>query len=85
MSWITTNIRFPEEDYMKLKLLAAQKRVSLASILRDTVKKVVLRETVGDKEKILTELNRIADIIGKRTGKKWDSVKALREVRYHGS
>ena len=37
MNWITTNIRFPEEEYMELKMEAAKKRKSVAAIIRERV------------------------------------------------
>jgi len=37
MNYITTNIRIPEEDYLKLKAEAAKKRKSLAAIIREKI------------------------------------------------
>lgn len=37
MNWIATNIRFPEELYMELKLEAAKTRKSVAQIVRERV------------------------------------------------
>jgi len=45
-NYIVTNIRLPEEDYLKLKEEAAKKRTSLAA---------VIREKVGSKKKISRE------------------------------
>lgn len=39
MNWVTTNIRFPEDMYMKLKIEAAQKRKSVASLIREKIQK----------------------------------------------
>jgi len=38
MNWITTNIRFPEDDYMELKMTAAMSRKSIAEIVRERVR-----------------------------------------------
>lgn len=34
MSWITTNIRLPEDLYMDLKMKAARERKSVAAVIR---------------------------------------------------
>ena len=34
MNWITTNIRFPEDMYMELKIEAARRRMSVAAVIR---------------------------------------------------
>lgn len=45
-NFVVTNIRLPEEDYLRLKEEAAKKRTSLAA---------VIREKVGKKDKISKE------------------------------
>lgn len=35
MNYITTNIRLPEDDYLKLKSEAARKRKSFAAVVRE--------------------------------------------------
>ena len=45
-NYVVTNIRFTEEDYLRLKEEAAQKRTSLSAIVR---------EKVGGKKKISKE------------------------------
>ena len=37
MNFVTTNIRLPEEDYLRLKEEAAKKRISLAAVIREKV------------------------------------------------
>ena len=37
MNWITTNIRFPEDLYMELKIEAAKRRISLAALIRERI------------------------------------------------
>lgn len=38
-NYVTTNIRLPEEDYLRLKEEAAKKRMSLSAVIRDKVGK----------------------------------------------
>ena len=85
MNWITTNIRFSEDEYMRLKLFSAKKRISLSAIVRQAVKKVALGQRGSSKVEAMRKLDRVAEIISKRVGKNWDSTKALREIRYHGT
>jgi len=80
MNYVTTNIRIPEEDYLRLKTEAVNKRTSLSGIIREKI-------GVGDKmrskievEKLMAETRKLA----KRNAlllKGWDSLKALREIR----
>lgn len=37
MNYVTTNIRLSEEDYLRLKQEAAQKRTSLSAVIRERV------------------------------------------------
>lgn len=37
MNYVTTNIRLPEEDYLRLKAEAAKKRESLAAVIRKKI------------------------------------------------
>lgn len=59
MNWITTNIRFPEDLYMELKMQAARERRSVAEIVRERVvkKKITKKENV---EKFMSELDKVA-------------------------
>lgn len=36
-NYVTTNIRLPEEDYLKLKEEAAKRRTSLSAVIREKV------------------------------------------------
>lgn len=79
MNYITTNIRLPEEDYLKLKTEAARKRKSLAAVIRE---KITTGKSLNqaDIEEIMDDL----DMVAKRNAKKlkgWDSLQALREIR----
>lgn len=45
-NFITTNIRLPEEDYLRLKEEASRRRISLSAIIRDKVgEKKLSKET----------------------------------------
>lgn len=48
-NYVVTNIRLPEEDYLRLKEEAAKKRKSLSAVIRDKVTK----KKPDDYEKIL--------------------------------
>lgn len=37
MNYVTTNIRLPEEDYLRLKAEAAKRRESLAAVIRQKI------------------------------------------------
>lgn len=79
MNFVTTNIRLPEEEYIKLKAEAARKRKSLAAVIRE---KITTDKNLNqaDIEEIMDDLDRVA----KRNAKKlkgWDSLKALKEIR----
>lgn len=47
-NYVVTNIRLPEEDYLRLKEAAARKRKSLSAIIREKVgsKKVSKRDRI---------------------------------------
>lgn len=80
MNYVTTNIRLPEDDYLKLKAEAAKKRKSLSAVIRE---KVGVKDQTFSKskvEKFMRELDKIAESNAKKL-KGWDSLKALREIR----
>lgn len=85
MNWIATNIRFPEDEYMQLKLISAQKRESLSSLVRNAVKKTVLKKTKPNAKKIMAKVDRISKALSKSIPENWDTVKVIREMRRHGS
>lgn len=37
MNYVVTNVRLPEDDYLRLKAEAAKKRTSLAGIIREKI------------------------------------------------
>lgn len=81
MNYVTTNIRIPEDDYMRLKEEAAKNRKSFSAVVRERIRS---RHKVGSKaevKKIMAETEKLAKEISKYT-KGFDSVKALREIRY---
>ena len=87
MNWISTNIRFPEDQYRKLKIKAAKERKSLAKIVREATSKNLSEDRakkrkIKDVDKFMKELEKIAKANAKYT-KGFDSVKALREIRYN--
>lgn len=47
MNYVTTNIRIPEEDYLRLKEEAAKKRTSLSAVVRE---KIGSRKKISSKE-----------------------------------
>lgn len=80
MNFVTTNIRLPEEEYIKLKAEAAEKRKSLAAIIRD---KIIPSQSLSeaDVDKMMNDLDRLARRNAKKL-KGWNSLKALREIRH---
>lgn len=78
MNYVTTNIRIPEEDYLRLKAEAAKSRKSFAAIVREKI------EVKKQKEESPEEILRQTRILAKKNAKVlkgWDSLKALREIR----
>lgn len=92
MNWIATNIRFPEDQYMKLKMKAAKERKSVAAVIREATNNTAeernpsQEESEQDREKrvkeFMKDVEKIAKGNSKYVPKGFDSVKALREIRY---
>ena len=86
MNWISTNIRFPEDQYRKLKIKALKERKSLAKVVREATSKVISeekpRKRIRDVKKFMKELEKLAIANSKEVGKDFDFTKALREMRY---
>lgn len=87
MNWVSTNIRFPEDQYRKLKIKAAKERKSLAKVVREATTKVIeTRQVPKEKHKntnrLVKEFRRLAKINSKYVPKGFNWVKALREMRY---
>lgn len=68
-NFVVTNIRLPEEDYLRLKEEAAKKRTSLSA---------VIREKVGGRKKISKE-DRINMLLNLRTD--WFTEKDYQEYK----
>ncbi len=83
MNYVTTNIRISEEDYLRLKAEAAKNRKSLSAVIRDKIGSTEEKYSETQAESLLAELDSIAQKNAKYT-KGFDSVKALREIRYKG-
>ena len=80
MNWITTNIRFPEEEYLELKMEALRHRKSVAQLIRERVfEKKVSKEK--NTEKLMRELDKVASENAKVLKGKSLS-KLLIEMRY---
>ena len=54
MNYVTTNIRLPEEDYLRLKEEAAKKRTSPSAVIREKVCKK--KKTPENYAKVLASL-----------------------------
>lgn len=80
MNYVTTNIRLPEKDYLRLKNEAVKRRKSLAAIIREKVAADELPHSNDEIKKIMAEL----DVIAKNNGKKLkgrSGAKIIREMR----
>lgn len=83
MNYVTTNIRLPEESYLKLKEEAFSKRKSLAAIIRGKISATQGKRSKAEIERFLSERDQLAKELGKKL-KGFDVVKALREMRDEG-
>jgi len=81
MNYITTNIRISEEDYLNLKAEAAKNRKSLSAIIREKIGSAGQMHSEAEVKSLLEDLDKVAKENAKYT-KGFDSVKALREIRY---
>lgn len=86
MNWVSTNIRFPEDQYRKLKIKAAKERKSLAKVVREATSRITIKEEKPKKkiniEKFMKELRKLAKENSKYVPKGFSWVKAIREMRY---
>ncbi len=82
MNYVTTNIRLEEEDYLRLKAEAAKRRMSLSAIVREKVKGKKQVTSKAKVSRLMEEIRKIAQENAKVTVG-FDSVKALREIRYN--
>lgn len=82
MNYVTTNIRIPEDEYLRLKAEAALRRKSFASLIREKIGAERIARSKDEVEKLMKRARAIAKKNAKYT-KGFDSVKALREIRYN--
>ena len=80
MNYVTTNVRIPEADYLRLKAEAAQKRISFSAVVRNKIG-AVRKRSPEETEELISEFDKIAKKLGKKL-KGFDIVAALREMRY---
>lgn len=83
MNYVTTNIRLPEESYLKLKEEAFAKRKSLAAVIREKINIKEGKWSNTEIERLLSERDQLAKKLAKKL-KGFDIVKALREMREEG-
>ncbi|MEK7592636.1 MAG: hypothetical protein AAB508_04570 [Patescibacteria group bacterium] len=79
MNYITTNIRIPEDDYLRLKQEAAMLRKSLSHVVRMRLR-ITAPKRLDRAERLLEE----TDAFAKRVSKKLsaiDSVSVIRKMR----
>lgn len=81
-NYVTTNIRISEEDYLRLKAEAARKRQSLSAVVREKIGEKEKTRSKEEVAKFMAEIKKLGRENAKYT-KGFDSVKALREIRYH--
>ncbi len=78
MNYVTTNIRIPEEDYLRLKIEAVKKRRSLSAVIRSKISgKKIKQKTPGE---LMSEIRKHA-LENAKYLEGFDSLKALREIR----
>jgi predicted CopG family antitoxin len=83
MNYVTTNIRIAEDDYLRLKAEAAKSRKSLSGVIREKLSAEESPRSSEEVAKIMLETEKLAQRNARYT-KGFDSVKALREIRYEG-
>lgn len=80
-NYVTTNIRIPEKDYLRLKEEAAKRRKSLAEIIRDRISEK--RPYAKSRQDLVKKIRKHA-VQNARYLEGVDIVKVLREMRYSG-
>lgn len=80
MAYITTNIRFEEEQYHELKQEALNKKKSLSALIRDKVGAKKKKRSKKDIAKLMVELSEIAKRGNMFKGNK-TAVEVVREMR----
>lgn len=81
MNYITTNIRIPEADYLRLKAEAAQRRTSLSSVIRHKIStSFTPRRSKTEVKRMIDELKKLAKENAKAT-QGIDGTQVIREMR----
>ncbi len=80
-TYVTTNIRLPETDYLRLKEEAARKRTSLSAIIRDKIG--VKRLQQNSPGEIINKIRKHASESAENL-RGVNIVQSLREMRYQG-
>ena len=78
MNYVTTNIRISEEDYLRLKSEAANKRTSLSGIIREKIGEKKVEKVSA--ETLMVRIRRHAAENAKYL-KDFDGTKTIREMR----
>lgn len=82
-NFVTTNIRIPEEDYLRLKDEAARERKSFSAVVRAKIGVKEQRRSKAQAEKFMAEMRKLAKENAKYHQKKdQDAIKIFREMRY---
>ncbi len=80
MNWVTTNIRFPEELYMELKMEAAKTRKSIAALVRESLAKKKITQK-KDSAVMMNNLEKLAKETA-RQNKGINFTKGIIRMRY---
>ncbi|MBI3282454.1 hypothetical protein HYZ70_00045 [Candidatus Curtissbacteria bacterium] len=80
-NYVTTNIRLPEEDYLRLKEEATKRRKSFAAVVRDRISEKKYQKKSS--EELIKNIRKHA-AQNARYLEGVDIVKVLREMRYSG-
>lgn len=78
-NYITTNIRLPEDDYLRLKEEAAKSRKSLSAVIRE---KIGVKKSIEKSPKEIIKKIRAHASESEDNLTNVDIVKTLREMRY---
>lgn len=81
MNYVTTNIRIPEEDYLRLKEEVAKRRKSFSAVVREKIEVKKKACSEAEVKQFMKEVDKIAKENARYT-KGFNSVAALREIRY---
>lgn len=79
-NYVTTNIRIPEEDYLRLKEEAAKRRKSLAAVVREKIGTRERGRSKAEVAKFMANLDKLAKENAKYL-KGTDGTKIIREMR----